>query len=174
MLTEPLPTTLDVRKAAVREVTVEGVVALSGMARLREVLASDRGRVEVRIGFARDEENRFVATIAVDAEVELSCQRCLENMSSHLRSEHVLAIVGDDEFARQLPAHLEPWLVEGERGDLWALVEDELILSTPIVSFHESGECGELLKDFQAPPEESVEGAGSPFRMLKRLKPSRH
>ena len=97
MLTEPLPTTLDVRKAAAREATVSGVLALPELARLQGVLASENGRVEAVFAFGRDEENRYVVTVSVDAEVEVHCQRCLDSMQVAVQSENRLAIVGDDD-----------------------------------------------------------------------------
>ena len=172
MLTEPLPTTLDVRKAAARGVTVRGALVLSEMARLQEVLASSEGVVEAEIAFARDEENRFIATVSVTAEVEVNCQRCLESMALTVQSENRLAIARDLELASQLPSRYEPWVVETEQGDLWALVEDELILSLPIVSLHESEECNELLKDYRRPPSlPEEEAADNPFKVLEQLKP---
>lgn len=171
MLTEPLPTTLDVRKAAAREVTVDGVLTLSKMARLQGVLASTDGHVEAQVAFSKDEENRFIATVIVRAEVEVSCQRCLESMPYRVESENRLAIVGDDERASQLPSQLEPWLVETEQGDLWGLVEDELILAIPIINLHESEDCNELLKEYREPPPVVEEAADNPFKALEQLKP---
>lgn len=171
MLTEPLPTTLDVRKAAAREVTVSGVLRLSEMARLQGVLASDAGHVEATCAFGRDEENRRVATISVAANVEVRCQRCLDIMPLVVATENRLAIVADDEQARSVPSHMEPWVVEGEQGNLWTLVEDELILGIPIVSYHDSDECKQILKEYQQSPPESVEVEESPFKVLEQLKP---
>jgi uncharacterized protein len=170
MLTEPLPTTLDVRKAAAREVTVSGIVALSELTRLQGVLASDSGHVETTCAFGRDEEKRFVATISVAANVEVRCQRCLDILPIVVATENRLAIVADDDQARSVPSHMEPWVVEGEQGDLWALVEDELILGIPIVSYHDSDECKQILKEYQQPPPESVEVEESPFKVLEQLK----
>ena len=171
MLTEPLPTTLDVRKAAAREVSVSGVLALPQLTRLQGVLASDQGLAEAVCAFAKDEENRFIVSLRVDAEVEVRCQRCLENMTIVVQLENRLAIVGDDELAEQLPSHLEPWVVEGEQGNLWTLVEDELILGVPIVSYHDSQECKQLLDVYRQPPE-AAEGAGdNPFKVLEQLRP---
>jgi uncharacterized protein len=171
MSTEPLPTTLDVRKAAAREVTVSGVLALAKLTRLEGVLASDSGHVEATIAFGRDEEKSFVATISVAANVEVRCQRCLDIMPIVVATENRLAIVADDDQARSVPSHMEPWVVEGEQGSLWTLVEDELILGIPIVSYHDSEECKQILKEYQQPPPESVEVEENPFKVLEQLKP---
>ena len=169
MLTEPLPTTLDVRKAAAREVSVGGVVALPRLSRLKDMLASDEGRIEAVFRFCRDEENRFIAAVEVEAELAILCQRCLETMSVSIQAEHRLAVVGDDDAAKQLPSALEPWVVEGEQGDLWALVEDELILALPVVAFHDTDECKQLMDAYRRPLD-ADESSDSPFKVLERLK----
>ena len=127
--------------------------------------------MEATIAFGRDEEKSFVATVSVVAKVEVKCQRCLDSMPIVVETENRLAIVGDDDQARSVPSHMEPWIVEGEQGNLWALVEDELILGVPIVSYHDSEECKQILKEYQQPPPESVEVEESPFKVLEQLKP---
>ena len=174
MLTEPLPTTLDVRKAAVREVSVGGAVDPSRLSRLQSLVVSDSGRdgqVEASFSFCRDEEGRFIAAVEVVAELPVLCQRCLETMTVSIQTEHRLAVVGDDDAAKQLPASLEPWVVEGESGDLWALVEDELILALPVVAYHDTDECKKLMDAYRRPTvaDESGEGHDSPFKVLERL-----
>jgi len=170
-LTEPLPITLDVRKAAARGVTVSGVLRLSELTRLMAALASDRGHIEAKIDCDRDEENRFVAEVKVQAEVEVLCQRCLESMPITLATDNRLAIVGDDDKAKQLPSHLEPWVVEEDQGELWLLVEDEIMLGLPIVSYHESKECKEILKGYNTPAPVAEEVRENPFNVLEQLKP---
>ncbi len=171
MLTEPLPTTLDVRKAAVRGATVSGCVAVSKLDRLRPILASDNARVDAHFAFSRDEENRSVIALSLSAKVEVICQRCLQSMPIEISGENRLAIIGDDEQARQLPARLEPLLVEGELCDLWTVVEDELMLNLPIVSYHETKDCKQLLEDYSRPAPDPGGVEDNPFSVLERLKP---
>ena len=168
----PLPTTLDVRKAAARGVTVSGTVELNRLTRLREMLASDGGCIEARCEFHRDEENRSVVEVTVDAHVTVTCQRCLEPMPLAIASRTRLAIVGDDSGARQLPSSLEPWIVEGETGDLWALIEDDLILEIPAVAYHETDDCNKLMDAYRrAPAADDVQRRGdNPFKVLEQLK----
>ncbi len=170
MSTEPLPTTLDVRKAAAREVSVSGSVPLSSMTRLRGALASEDGRIEAQCRFGRDEENRCIVALSVTAELEVPCQRCLEKMALTVASENRLAIVGGDDMAKQLPGDLDPWVVEGEQGNLWALVEDELILELPVVSYHETEACKQLLDAYRQPPVTPEPDGDNPFKVLEQLK----
>lgn len=171
MLTEPLPTTLDVRKAAVRGLTVSGCLAVSKLDRLRPILASDDACIEAHFAFSRDQENRAIIELSLSAKLEVTCQRCLQSMPIELSGENQLAIIGDDEQAQQLPAQLEPLVVSGEFCDLWTVVEDELILSLPIVSYHETRECKQLLEDYSQPAHEQGQAKENPFSVLEQLRP---
>lgn len=173
MLTEPLPSTLDVRKAAVRGVSVSGTLKPLELQRFRPLLASDDGAVEAELTFSRDEENRHVIHVAVEADVAVTCQRCLESMSIHLNSENSLAAVWTDEQAAHLPRYLDPLIVADEASSLWELVEDELILAMPPFSYHDTEDCRESIAGFSAPaPEEAtLAEKPNPFNVLAQLKP---
>ncbi len=175
MLTEPLPRTLDVRKAAARGVSVSGSLEPRQMQRFRALVASDDGEIDVNLTFSRDEENRFLVRVVITAEVVLTCQRCLEAMSSRLSIDNTLAIVFTDEQAALLPRYLDPLVIPGEEGDLWELVEEELILALPSFSYHDTAACREKLAGYAgAPPVEPTEDRRpNPFDVLARLKPGK-
>ncbi len=167
-----LPETLDVRKAAIRERDIQGVVALASLPRLADFIASQEGQANVSCRFFRDEENRSVVDIAVSADLQVTCQRCLGVMALPVATENRVAIVGDDDAAKQLPASLEPWIVTGEAGNLWGLAEDELILAIPVVSYHDSEDCKRLLDAYRRPPESEDSDGDNPFKVLEQLKAS--
>jgi len=173
MLTEPLPTTLDVRKVTSRGVSVSGIVKPLDLQRLRPLLADDEGTIEAELVFSRDEENRHLIHVIAKADVMVTCQRCLEPMLEHLDSDNTLAVVWTDEQAAHLPRHLDPLIVEEEACSLWELVEDELILAMPPFSYHDTKECKDRIKEFSDPePEEDAqEGKPNPFNVLAQLKP---
>jgi DUF177 domain-containing protein len=173
MLTEPLPATLDVRKAAARGVSVSGTLKPLDLQRFRPLLASDDGAVEAELTFSRDEENRHVIHVAVEADVTVTCQRCLEPMSQHLISENLLAVMWTDEQAAHLPRHLDPLIVAEEACSLWELVEDELILAMPPFSYHDTEDCRESIAGFSVPVPEEVTAVEkpNPFNVLAQLKP---
>ena len=173
MLIEPLPNTLDVRKAAVRGVSVSGVLKALDLQRFRPLLAGDEGAVQVHLTFSRDEESRHLVNVAVAVDVIVTCQRCLEPMPAHIASENTLAIVWSDEQAAHLPRHLDPLIVDEEACNLWELVEDELILAMPPFSYHAADECKQIETGFPAEPDDKVEGVENPnpFDVLAQLKP---
>lgn len=175
MSTEPLPSTLDLRKAAARGVRVEGTVKALDLQRFLPLLADDEGIVQAQLTFSRDEENRFLVTVSVAVDVQVICQRCLEPMTQRVAGENALAMVWTDEQAAQLPRHLEPLIVNEDAYSLWDLVEDELILALPPYCYHRREECKqiEIESDFSTslPNPDAVEEKTNPFDVLAQLKP---
>ena len=160
MLTEPLPNWLDVRKAAVRGVSVSGALEPHKLERVRELLAQDTGTVEATLTFSQDEEKRYLIAVSVQADLSVTCQRCLEPMLVHLDTDNLLGVVWDDEKARNLPRRLEPLIVGEGPCNLWEVVEEELILGLPAYSYHEARDCNEILAGISQPPPEDGEVGG--------------
>ena len=174
MLTEPLPNSLDVRKAAARGVSISGTLRPLDLQRFLTLLAGEDGTIQADMAFSRDEENRYLVQVTVTADVTVTCQRCLESMPLHLQTDNRLAAVWDDDYARQLPRELEPLIVGEEPCNLWEVVEEELILGLPPYSYHEAADCNEILTGLAArAPLEDDEGEGrpNPFDVLAQLKP---
>ncbi|MCY4427400.1 MAG: YceD family protein [Halieaceae bacterium] len=169
LYSEPLPATLDVRTAGLRGTVVRGFLALGNLPRFCESLASERGRAEISCSFFRDDESRSIVVVQVRADVQVVCQRCLDIMTVMVASESELAIVADDDQARLLPRRLGPLIVEGEECNLWELAEDELILSLPIVSYHDGVSCRKL-PDYPNSDERELAQAENPFKVLEQLK----
>lgn len=172
MLTDPLPGTLDVRKAATRGAIVRGTLKPLELPRFRDLLAADEGVVEAVLTFSRDDEGRYLAQAITDSVVTVTCQRCLQPMPVQLHTDSTLAVVWTDEQARQLPAWLEPVIVTEEECSLRELVEDELVLAMPPYSYHELADCNTVLADLNAEPEaDEPSERSNPFDVLAQLKP---
>lgn len=173
MLTEPLPSTLDARKAAARGVSISGALKPLDLPRFAALLADEGGEICAQLAFSRDEENRPVVQVAVEAQVSVICQRCLGPMDLSLKGENTLAVVWNDEQARHLPRHLDPLVVSEEGCKLWELVEDELMLALPPFSYHDTEDCKKILSGYAAGPADGeAPGAArpNPFEVLARLK----
>ena len=171
MLTEPLPSTLDIRKAAARGVSISGAVKAVDLPRFLPLLAAETATIDAFLDCSRDEENRYLVRIVVEASVTVACQRCLEAMSVPLRSENTLAVVWTDEQAAHLPRHLDPLILSEEPCNLWELVADELILAMPAYSYHDTDECNRTTAGFVDPETDSPEEKPNPFNVLEQLKP---
>jgi uncharacterized protein len=175
MLTEPLPNTLDVRKAAARGVSVSGAINPHDLHRFRELLVSEAGSIQAELTLSRDMENRSLVHLAITADVEVTCQRCLSPMSVHLTMDNTLAVVLTDEQANRLPRHLDALITTDEACNLWELVEDELILTLPPFNYHDTEECKESLAAYAPPPPEEADESAkpNPFNVLAQLKPGK-
>jgi uncharacterized protein len=175
MLTEPLPTVLDVRKAVVRGATVTGTLKPQDLQRFLPLLADTTGNISVAMRFSRDEENRYLIHLDIEANITVFCQRCLEGMPLNLSSQCKLAIVWTDEEAAHLPSHLDALIVRESLCNLWEIVEDELILSIPPYNYHMAGICKLNTADFSNPdPQQSCrKEKPNPFNVLEQLKPSK-
>jgi uncharacterized protein len=174
MLMQPLPNTLDVRKAAARGVSLSGTVEPADLGRLAELLQGKEGSVQADISLSKDEENRFLIHVVVAAQLTVTCQRCLSGLAVSLATENTIAVVWTDEQAGHLPRYLDALVCANEDCNLWELVEDELILSLPAFNYHETQECKELLIGYAPPILEDQDGdKPNPFNVLAQLKPSK-
>jgi uncharacterized protein len=116
---------------------LKGTIAISKMKRLRSLLFDDEGRVDLDLVFGVDESGQSNVAGALDAQITLQCQRCLQAMNLHIREKISLAIVHTSQQANKLPSHYEPLMVKQDSVSLSELVEDELILALPTVPLHD-------------------------------------
>jgi len=174
MLTEPLPTILDVRKAAVRGASISGTLKPRDLKRFRPLLRCGDGSISVELAFSRDEESRHLVHVTVEADIVVTCQRCLEAMPEHISCDNNLAILWTDDEAAHLPRHLDPLVVKEPSCSMWDLVEDELILAMSPFSYHSTEDCKMKIAVFSepAPQQGTGEDKPNPFNVLEQLRPS--
>ncbi len=161
-----LPRTIGLAKMIAHEGIVEGQVAASELSRLTGVLANEEGYAAVKLSFAKDEQNRRCISGELSALINVFCQRCLSAMPLQLEQTLSLAAVGDEEAGKQLPASLDPVLVEEDELSLYELIEDELLLALPIVSMH-AEKCGERHRGVRL--SEQAEPRQKPFEDLASM-----
>ncbi len=139
------------------------------MQRLGASLVSDEGEAEVEMKFDVDNERRAVVQVRVLAQVQLICQRCLEPMDCTLSAERLLGVVMNEAQAERLPSNYEPLFVTEEPLFLSDLIEDELILSLPIVPRHSDEQCA-LATTTEKGTDNADKTADNPFAVLAGLK----
>lgn len=172
MQRQPLPKQVDARKFASIGSEIHATLAVADLPRFSDGLASNAGQVEVDLHFYRDEQGLFRLDGKLAAEVELVCQRCLGSMPSRLDADMSLAIVWTEEQAAALPKRLDGIIVGEEALALAEIIQDELIISTPFVVYHEIEDCpvqlagDEEQRDDGAPDDAS----DNPFAILGRLR----
>jgi uncharacterized protein len=167
-----IPAYADTRKIFQQEENIRGNLGLDRLPRFRKTLANDQGVVSLELKFTFGEAKERLIEGSLQAQVNVFCQRCLKPLAIALADDIKLALVRDEEAAQRLDAELDPWFCEDHKLDLAELVEEQLILCTPIVSYHESGECMSQ-KDYVA-GEDATESVASesPFAVLRSLKDS--
>ena len=170
-----LPTELPDMVNFVRQVeinrTIEGVYPLSKLARLSDLLVGDEGYVNAKLEFTH---SVGIASLrgTVSAKLLVECQRCLQPVETEVSGHFKFALVNSEEEFELLPEEFEPYLIEGEEQSVIELVEDELLLSLPMVTIHEDA-CSEFMSKQNEEVKAAIEAekeAEHPFAALKALK----
>ncbi len=166
-----LPRQGDPRKFAQQGVALKGYVPVSELGRLAEALAIPEGKIYADLAFKISEEGKLVVQGAARAELDLMCQRCLSPVNMPVEADIALAMVRTEEAARNLPKHLDPWILEQDGvADLYEMVEDELLLSLPAVAYHPEPCIDENL--LSSGEKVEVKPKENPFQVLEHLKGS--
>jgi DUF177 domain-containing protein len=142
MVTETLPTTIEPKALAAREATMRGAVSLSDMPRLGEQILDEAADIPVTLVFCRDDNNRVLVKGTVETAFTWRCQRCWQPYQMPQQIKFVLSPVESDEQAKELPADVEPLILdECGKITLVSLIEDECLLACPLVVKHPEGQC---------------------------------
>jgi len=175
MLSGKLPKTFDPRKLARQGSQFEGTLALKQFEQLAASIADDQGEVSVFLHFYMSEDHRVVLEGRVETDLKMICQRCLDIADMPVCTEFNLMGVWTDEQAKSLPEGFEPLMLSEEPMALIPLLEEELLLSLPIVAYHPPEVC-QVQQSFTTNPEgadasEAEEERRNPFSVLASLKP---
>lgn len=162
-----LPRLVDPRKLCTQGVRLQGFMPVAGMDRLQSAVIAAQDQASVTLVFGQDDAHRSILKGVFSLEVELQCQRCLGPVRQGLRGDFEFGLVWDEDRAAALPKHIDPWLVSGDQADLYDLVEDEILLSLPIVAFHDENSCPGRGSYSTGDVEEPRE---NPFGILAQLK----
>lgn len=173
-MADSLPKLLDIRKSIAADVELHAREPLKNFHRLLDMLESDEGDVDIHLHCYVDAQGKRRIDGQVRADVQVVCQRCLRPMPLALDSQFAVAAVWSDEDAENLPKHLDPYIVGEGLQDVRPLIEDELIISVPYVSYHDVENCAaepyrepELNGDAEGT---AKGGKENPFKVLEQLK----
>jgi len=166
-----LPIQVDPFRYAEHATQLHGVLHVKDMTRLRDSLLNDSGDVEVDLVFGKDEQGVSFMKGHLKTRLNLQCQRCMEPFVYEIMSDFLSGIVSTEDDARHLPERYDPVVVKEEGLALHEIIEDELILSLPIVSVHDLKDCKAKLPFAVG---EGVEAKkDSPFKVIELLKTKR-
>ena len=161
---------LDVDRLSEAEADIEFTVPLAELPRLRAQLANVAGEVRGRVHFRRM-AGIAVAELTLSGTARLVCQRCLDALDVGVEAAAEVGLVATEADVSRVPEELEPVLAPDGRISVGELVEEELLLTLPIVPLHADGEGGACVVA-DAPPlatdgrEEEVQ---RPFAQLAEL-----
>ena len=145
---------------------LQGAVSVAQLARLTDSLFDAAGRLNYRLQGGYDARQRPRLNLSVEGEINLRCQRCLGRLPYSVAVESTLLVL----TAGSTPEIAEIDDLDGipadAHTDVWALVEDEVLLAIPFAARHAEGLCSTAVKI-------SDDRAASPFAVLADLKRDR-
>jgi uncharacterized protein len=180
------PEQIDTIKLFARNGILAAAVPLAKLQRLTDSLSDDSGVVAVNLLFGTEEDKKRVLTGTLDTTVKVLCQRCLQEMVLKLHCTLRLKVCSNEQELYDLP-ETEDGIVMGEEGlNILDVIEDELILSLPLVPVHADVNCNAFLNaltqaeagtrgtDKNSTTDEAQENAQkakqNPFAVLAKLK----
>lgn len=168
----PLPVKIEPSRYAIGKREIDASVELSSLPRIKEYLRHVDGSIRVKLSFARDEQNRVVIHMHTDGVLALTCQRCLDELSWPVHSEHIVCPVASESEVALLPESYEPVLLEEDFISPVAIVEEELILNLPLIPMHAEEDCSNIKNSayYGRVDINEAESEPNPFALLAELK----
>ncbi|MBT8558989.1 DUF177 domain-containing protein [Polynucleobacter paneuropaeus] len=117
-----------------------------------------------------------ILDLSLNGELHLVCQRCLKPFLAHLAENRQFLLMASEAEADAYPIEddeLEP-LVASQHFNLLETIEDEILLSLPLIPKHPDGACSAHLSFVDANETElsPTEKRENPFNILKNMKKS--
>jgi uncharacterized protein len=141
-MSKPPANRLDAVRLAADGASLERRLPLAGFPRLADSLVASEGDAVVKLTFVEVARGVPGGDLEVSATLALRCQRCLEAVAVPVRSAGRVGFVAGEDDAVRMPEDVEAVTCDPRALDLRALVEDELLLSLPLVPRHEGEDCG--------------------------------
>ncbi len=136
-----LPAQIEPKTLAEQDANFSGKIAISKFARLRDLLTNTDGDVSVALQVKRDEDGIIFIRGKVETQLQLACQRCGEPVSCDINVELKIRPVITDKQAASVQKSHDLWVTNREPILVQELVEEELLLSLPMIAKHEIEQC---------------------------------
>jgi uncharacterized protein len=147
-----------------------GYLSYEELPRLHNDFIASEPPLSVEFQFLKEQKN-IVITGRIYGKLMLQCATCLEPMSFPVDIELGLAVIKDQLLVGLVPETYEPCVVENRCLRLTSIVEDEVLLTLPIIAKHDM--CHVELPRTSASNdfvEETLVEKKNPFEVLKKLK----
>jgi uncharacterized protein len=158
------PPVIDAIEFARKGLEIHDTIALSQFSRLSDALASSEGKLSYKLAGYIGADKKPGLRLAMQGDVQLTCQRCLEPLGFEVNVDGDFTLVTDE---GQIPSQdeegdIKDYLLASPQMSVIDLLEDELLLALPFAPKHEACEDGAALK--------TQTEKQSPFAVLKGLK----
>ena len=165
-----LPEIIDLQRLAEQDATYATKLDANLMPRLKEVCVSVDDAAIVNLHFFKDLQGLNTIEGKISCNVALTCERCGKPFD--LTLEAPFSVTCDLEKAKQLKIDDKLDFVELEEDgkfNLYAFIEDCLLLEIPTIPRHDEDNC-EIKGSKWIYKEEAEDDETNPFAMLKDLK----
>ena len=131
-------------------------------------------QVQTHFADSPGSEPQQILELAVKGRIHLVCQSCLQDCGLDLAQDSRFVMVASEDEADAFPMEddqQEP-LVTSQHFDLLGLIEDEILLSLPLIPKHPEGACQAHVSSFggSKSAEDAPEKPQNPFNILKNMK----
>lgn len=166
-----LPKSLDPEKSAKIRASYDGIYVKSDLQRLNEAVEEVKSDAQVKVEFSKDAQGLTYFQGQAEVSVMLTCQRSNRVFAHDVRTTFCFSPVQGIDDTEFLPEIYEPIEIDTHGAvDFLQLIEDELILSLPVVPFHPEEDDMVVVNETQfGESVESIERP-NPFAVLKELK----
>ena len=156
-----------------------GFLSISDLPRLAEevsaVVAGDGFDWELETHFegSPGSEPNHIMDLGLKGRVHLICQRCLQDCAVDLAEKRRFVLVATEAEADAYPLEDEEQepLVISQHFNLLETIEDEVLLSMPLIPKHPDGFCEPFASTFGEEGDEEVSNEReNPFNVLKNMK----
>lgn len=110
--------------------------------RLAQEFVDPEAKMQFRVSGKQDSRGRPQLHCKLMAEVQMLCQRCLKPVDVTIESDHLLYLAASEAEAERLETVLADEDVEvmvvDQALDLAGVIEDEVLLTLPLVPLHEN------------------------------------
>lgn len=169
-----LPGKVDPFRFADNRVHVQGKLLVKEMSRLCASLNNDAGEVMANVQFGVDEQGMRYMRGAYSVHLMLQCQRCMEPFEYDISGDFSSGIVHTEEEADLLPKGYDPLILKEGELVIQDVIEDELIISLPLVPMHAVKDCKRKLP-FAIDSEQTAESSKeNPFKVIELLRYKRN
>lgn len=154
---------------------LSGYLPLQEMSRLSALTTDTEGDFRIVLDFERSATGLPMITGSIKGVVKLECQRCLAPTDIHLDESVEVVLIGSNRDPNPEEDGYDIWHVEDERLFMRDFVEDEILLSLPVIARHESCQPARPLVEATVDDELSEsqpmdEEKENPFAVLKNWK----